>query len=55
MNVPKQNPQTELPENNDPNELETTPVQIADNSDVRILGESNILRPDTTPKLRVQS
>jgi hypothetical protein len=54
MKVPLSNPQA-VPSKRDANELETPPVQIADNSDVRILSEPNIPRPQTTPTMKVRS
>lgn len=55
MKIPSSNPQAVPAESNDANELEATPVQIAENSDVRILSEPNIPRPETNPALKVQS
>jgi hypothetical protein len=55
MKVPSSNPQTVPLESNDANELETPPVQIADNSDVRAIREVNIPRPQTNPTLKVRS
>jgi hypothetical protein len=36
-------------------EPEPTPVQIADNSDIRTPGEPNFPRIETTPTMKVQS
>ena len=55
MKVPLSNPQTVPPESNDANELETPPIQIADNSNARIVSGPNIPRPLTTPTMKVQS
>jgi hypothetical protein len=55
MKAPTSNPQTVPAESNDANELETPPVQIADNSNVRNLSELNIPRPQTNPTMKVQS
>jgi hypothetical protein len=42
-------------EGNDENELETPPVQIADNSEVRAIRDVNIPRPEMNPTMKVQS
>jgi hypothetical protein len=55
MKIPSSNPQTVSPETNDANELEITPVQIADNSNARIFSGPNIPRPETNPALKVHS
>jgi hypothetical protein len=43
------------PDSKTADEPETPPVQIAENSDLRILSEPNIPRPQTNPRLKVQS
>jgi len=49
------NSQAVTPESKTADELESPPVQIAENSDLRILSEPNIARPQTNPRLKVQS
>jgi hypothetical protein len=49
------NSQAVPPESETADEPETPPVQIAENSDLRILSEPNIPRPQTNPRLKVQS
>jgi hypothetical protein len=55
MKTSMSKPPADPPESNDANELETPPVQIADNSNDRILSEPNIPRPLTNPTMKVQS
>jgi hypothetical protein len=43
------------PESNDANELETPSVQTADNSEASAIREVNIPRPQTNPRMKVQS
>jgi hypothetical protein len=49
-----ENSQAVPPESKTADELEPPPVQIAETSD-RILSEPNIPRPQTNPRLKVQS
>ncbi len=55
MKMPESNLPAVPAESNDANELETPPVQIADNSNVRTIGSPNIPRPETNPVMKVQS
>lgn len=55
MKMPSSNPQTIPPESNEANEPETPPDQIADDSNVRVLSQPNIPRPETNPIMKVQS
>jgi hypothetical protein len=50
-----ENFQASRPESKPADEPETPPVQIAENASVRILSEPNIPRPETNPRLKVQS
>jgi hypothetical protein len=52
MKNPTQNPPPEI---DDANELETPPVQTADSSNARMIKEVNLPRPETNPRLKVQS
>lgn len=55
MKISSPNSQTVPPESNEANEPETPPDQITDDSNVRVLSEPNIPKPQTNPVMKVQS